>query len=203
MPPATTIDETKQLVVEGGDAKVFFKALLRHMGLGGIQIQNFGGTNELPAFLKALRDTSGFREKVLSVGIVRDAEANSDSAFQSARGAARGAGWDVPRQPMMSAGEVPRVTILILPGAGRPGMLEDLLLEAVDSDPVMRCIDEYFRCVAQSTEAPPTPMSKARVHAFLASRQRPHLRVGDAAEAGYWRLDSPAYDHVRDFLQGL
>jgi hypothetical protein len=203
LPPATTIDQTKQLVVEGDDAVRFFKALLKHVGLGGIQVHNFGGISELAAFLKALRDTRGFRETVASVGIVRDADNDSDSAFESAQGAVRGAGWDVPQQPMVSAGQDPKVAILILPGAGRPGMLEDLLLEAVGTDPVMGCVDEYFRCVAQSAESSPRLMAKARAHAFLASRQRPQLRVGEAAEAGYWRLDSAAYNHVREFLRGL
>ena len=44
---------------------------------------------------------------------------------------------------------------------------------------------------------------KARAHAFLASRTRPELRVGEAAEAGHWQLDSPVFDPLKSFLLAL
>ncbi|MCC6446840.1 MAG: hypothetical protein IT210_25735 [Armatimonadetes bacterium] len=56
-----TITEAKQLLVEGKDAEVFFAAMIKHMKLPGIQIQDFGGNSQLRNFLKALKNVSGFR----------------------------------------------------------------------------------------------------------------------------------------------
>ena len=45
---------------------------------------------------------------------------------------------------------------------------------------------------------------KARAHAFLASRAKDqNLRVGEAAEAGHWQLDSPVFDPLKSFLLAL
>jgi hypothetical protein len=96
MPPLRKITESKQLLVEGRDAEVFFQALLRFMSLTGIQVQNFGGIDELRGFLKALRNASGFRQTVTALGIVRDAETAPGAAFQSACSALNGANLPVP-----------------------------------------------------------------------------------------------------------
>jgi hypothetical protein len=82
-------------------------------------------------------------------------------------------------------------------------MLETLLLETVADDPVMPCLEAYFECVEQHTGSQPGNRFKARVQAFLASRSRPGLLLGQAASAGYWRLESRVLDHVKHFLRTL
>ena len=72
-----------QLLVEGNDQRNFFRASISRMGIERIQIQDFGGVNELAEFLKAMVNMDEFRDMVASVGIVRDAEASARSAFQS------------------------------------------------------------------------------------------------------------------------
>jgi hypothetical protein len=42
-----------------------------------------------------------------------------------------------------------------------------------------------------------------QVHALLASRYKPTLSLGVAAEAGYWDFDHPAFSDIRSFLQRL
>ena len=202
MPAPTKITESKQLVVEGRDAEVFFHALLSDMCISDVQIQNFGGVSEVGGFLKALRIASGFAQ-VVSLGIVRDAETNAAAAFQSVCGALRGANLPVPDQAMVPVGDRPQVSVLILPDGKTPGMLETICLQSVQDDAVMECIEHYFECVEQRTDSPPKNMPKARVQAFLASRLRSGLLLGEAAHKGYWPWDSPAFDHVRQFLQGL
>jgi len=51
-------------------------------------------------------------------------------------------------------------------------------------------------------EFPDAP-SVAKVHAFLASRYKPKLDLGIAAEEGYWPLDHSSFERVRDFLSTL
>ncbi len=196
------ITRPKLLVVEGTDARVFFDVLLEQMDLADtVQTQDFGGVNELPSFLRTLPGTSGFRQ-VTSLGIVRDAENNAQSAFQSACGSLKKAGLSVPQQPMVVASGSPKVYVFVLPDCSSPGMLETLCLRSVETDPVMPCVAEYFECV-EANGSLPNNLDKARLQAFLASRSRPGLSLRDATKAGYWPWDSPVFDPLKEFLRAL
>jgi hypothetical protein len=46
-------------------------------------------------------------------------------------------------------------------------------------------------------------MPKAKLHAFLASRPKPDLLLGQAAHTGYLPWDSSAFDLLKQFLQAL
>lgn len=83
-------------------------------------------------------------------------------------------------------------------------MLEDLCLAAVADDPAMNCVDEYFSCLGeQNVSLRESAIPKARLHAFLASRERPGLRLGEAAEKNDIPLDSPVFEPVTEFLRQL
>jgi len=196
------IDTPKQLLVEGRDAQEFFKALLGHLQIADVQVQNFGGVNDLRGFLKAFVRMPGFLH-VESVGIVRDAEDNPSAAFQSVRDALLHVGLPAPTTVKEVSDNHPRVSILLLPDAQSTGSLETLCLRSVMSDPAMKCVFEYMECVARKAGTLPHPLDKARVQAFLASRERPGLLLGQAAHRGYWDFDSPEMRHVTDFLRNL
>ena len=130
------IKNRTQLLVEGKDALNFFAAFAKHLTLTGIQIQDFGGVNDLGDFLEAFSTAPGFH-KVDSVGIVRDAEKldetsvtgtrdaergaplrreatrAGESAFQSVCTALRNAGLPVPRSAIEKTVSRPVVSILI------------------------------------------------------------------------------------------
>ncbi len=203
MPGLKQIEATKQLLVEGRDAEKFFEALIKAMALYDLQIQNFGGVDELQGFLKALVRSGEFKAKVSSLGIVRDAEDNPAAAFQSVCGALRNVGLAVPTQPQRAAELYPRVSVLILPDSSTRGMLETICLRAISDQPIMKCIDEYFDCIQTKVGALPKNLDKAKVHAFLSSMTRPHLTFGQSAEAGYWPFASPAFDSLKGFLIAL
>ena len=179
-------------------------ALLSHATTNDIQIQNFGGIGDLLHFLRALTGTAAFqRSTVPSLGIVRDAETDAAAAFQSVQSALTAAQLPVPSAPNQPAGDNPQVSVFILPDNRGPGMLETLCLAAVADDPVMSCIETYLECVRQYAAAPPQNLPKATVQAFLASRERPGLRLGEAAHRGYWPWDDPTFALVKQFLQAL
>ena len=202
MPSTRKIKAPTQLVVEGRDAEVFFSALLEHMQAHNVQVQDFGGTSELAGFLKALRITPGFSTRVSSLGIIRDAETGAPAAFQSVQSALTAAQLPVPSAPNQPTGDNPRVSIFILPDNRGPGMLETLCLAAVTGDPVMPCVETYLECVQQYAAAPPRNLAKAKVQAFLASRDRPG-QLREAARRGYWPWDDPTFALVKQFLQAL
>ena len=190
-----------QLVVEGNDQFNFFRAFVEYVSLANVQIQNFGGIRELRAFLAALAVEPEFDGRVERLGIVRDAETNADGAFESVQNSLRYAGLPVPTRPEeLTQGRHPAVSVLILPGGGRAGMLETLVCESFADDPVDRCIDEFFECVGNSALR---DSDKARAFAYLTTTPKPRHSVGVAARQGQWKLDHAAFGGVRRFLGQL
>ncbi len=130
MAQAKQIESKIQLLVEGKDHLNFFEALIEHLSLENVQIQDFGGVNELRSFLPALVNMPNFHEIVESIGIVRDAESSSEGAFQSVQTSLTNAKLSVPHNLEEPTATLPKVTVLILPGNNRQGMLETLLCES-------------------------------------------------------------------------
>ena len=203
MPEPNTIESKIQLPVEGNDQRNFFEAFIDHLSLADIQIQNFGGVNELHGFLLALASAPGFRGTVQGVGIVRDAETSAQAAFQSVRSSLSNAGLPVPDRPEERAGSSPAVTVLILPDNNRPGMLETLLNETFANTPVEACINAFFDCVEAIPTVSINNLDKARAYAYLTTKPNPHHSVGMAAKQRYWNLDHPIFDQLREFLRAL
>ena len=192
------IEKPKQLLVEGKDPENVFEAFTRHLKLQSIQVQDFGGVDELRGFLKAFVKSPAF-DTVSSMGIVRDAENSAASAFQSVHSSLTNVGLPAPSGAGQRFGDSPAVTVLILPGDDNPGMLETLLCQTFADAPVNRCIDDFFECVGSL----PGPPDKARAHAYLATRSYPEVSTGVAAQKGYWPLDHDDFADVRSFLKTL
>ena len=201
MPKPAEITSPVQLVVEGNDQLNFFRAFADHMSLTHVQIQNFGGVSELREFLAALAAEPDFDDRVERLGIVRDSETDADGAFESVQNSLRNAGLPAPERPEdFTQGRHPAVSVLILPGGGRAGMLETLVCESFAGDPVDRCIDEFFDCVGRAKLRNP---DKARAFAYLTTTSEPRHSVGVAARQGQWKLDHAAFGGVRRFLEEL
>ncbi len=192
----------KVLLVEGHDAFQFFKALLRYLNmLCEIEIRNFGGVNDLD-YLDTLKITDGF-DRVSSLAIMRDAESNAVSAFESVCSILRGSGFDVPLEPMKVTEGSPKVSVFILPDCTNDGSLETLCLQTVENDPAMPCVNDFFTCIRNSSLEFPKNMEKATLQAFLASRKRPNLLLGQAAHRGYWPWEDTSLDSLKEFLNRI
>ena len=202
MTPPDRLALSKQLLVEGRDYANFFEALVDRLQLTDIQIQNFGGVSELRAFLRLLTLAPGFAS-VASIGIVRDAEDSAIGAFRSVQSSLQNADLPVPDSVGVRAVGSPLVSVLILPGNDRPGMLETLLNETVAESRESECIDAFFACVESLPGGSIRRPDKARAHAWLATRPDPHVSVGVAAQKNYWNLGHRALDPVREFLRAL
>ena len=203
MPEIAAITSPIQLLVEGNDQRNFFEAFIDHLSLDNIQIQNFRGVNELRGFLLVFVNAPGFRETVQSVGIVRDAETSAQAAFQSVQSSLMNAGLPVPSRPEDRTGDSPAVTVLILPGGNRQGMLETLLNETFADTPEEACLNAFFDCVQAIPTVSITNPDKARAYAYLTTKPNPHHSVGMAAKQNYWNLDHPVFDQLRQLLTAL
>ena len=197
-----TLSKPKLLIGEGKEEVDFFTAFLTHLNIGDVQVEQYGGKPGLPSYLKTLVVRPGYLN-IVSLGITRDADNSAQSAFQSVCSSLNKASLPVPNQPGEIVGDIPKVSVMILPDAQRNGMLEDLCLDAVSTDPVLPCIDEYFDCVYRTSGRERKNMAKARIHTWLSSQIEPDKRLGEAAKAGYLPWDSPGFDSLKQFLQAL
>ncbi|MBA7562750.1 MAG: hypothetical protein GH159_00700 [Dehalococcoidia bacterium] len=158
----------------------------------------------MPANLQALSKASSFISTVQVLAIIRDADNDASAAFQSVCTALIQANLPVPAAALQPAGTKPIVRVMICPHGKASGMLEDICLDTVSTDPAISCVDSYFSCLSSiSGFTLPNNMSKAKVHAFLSSRIEPDKRLGEAAEAGYWPFNNTACDSLKNFLLSL
>jgi hypothetical protein len=193
----------KFVFCEGKDDVAVIKGIVQFSRIVDLVVEEFGGRNKLRDFLRDAKLRPEFAQnRVGSIGIVRDADDDDRAAFQSVRDTLIANGFTAPETNGVVAGEPIRVGVLIIaPNAGK-GMIEDLCLQSVSGNPEFACVDEYFRCVAEKSERK-TFSSKARVRAWMASHTDYDLRVGIAAEKGYWPWASPAFDSLKNFLHQL
>ena len=202
------VTAARQVLVEGIEEVLVFQALARHIGIGrnDIQFRPYNGKGNLRDFLEAFAIDPGFAV-VRSLAVVADADGDRRSAAARIRGALRNAGLAAPPEPLrMSAdGTPPRTGWLIIPHDSPGRMLEDVCLESVKGDPAMACVDEFLQCVTRSFPDFPKENEepKARIHAFLSSRERPDLRLGEAAQAGVWDFDAPSFAPLKHLLRLL
>ena len=198
--PRTTIRGASQLLVEGKSYVHFVSALTKEHSIASPELHDFGGVNELSSYLAAFVRAPGF-ERVELLGVLRDAEGCSKSAFQSVQGSLKKAGLVVPQEPGHVEPGQPSVGVLIVPGHGR-GMLETVLCRTFAGTPIENCIDEFLECAHAAGADIPRP-HKARSSAYLATRADPGLAVGVAAKKGYWDLRHEALKPLVDFVAAV
>jgi len=197
------IVQPKVIVVEGPDDRRFLRALFRHLGLEtGLQIIEAHGKDKLGPLLRTLPLASGFAQ-VETLAVFRDADDDPHAAFQSLCNSLRHAGLGAPFRPALVVPGKPSVGIFVWPDCNTAGTLETLCLTAISGEPVMDCVEEYIHCVQKTQGTLPQPADKARLHAFLASCNKPGLRLGEAAEAGYLPWNSSIFEPLKQFLRAL
>jgi hypothetical protein len=207
---------TKLLLVEGNDDLRFFHAMYQSLGISDVTVSSYNGKRNLGNDLSERVRSPGF-QTVSSVGIVRDADESSHSAFDSVVGALRRVNLPIPDAPAIPIERNGlHVSVLIIPPEEKTGELENVCLGSIEGTPDMLCVESYFDCL--SNVEPPiatNQIAKARLHSYLApgpiritqdgelARRQPALRLGEAAEAGVWDWSSPAFERVADFLRNL
>ena len=198
------IDRPNLLFVEGEQDRRFFEAFASHLAIADcLRVIAADGKHGFTGALRVAVKDPGF-PKVRSATVALDADDDWRRAFQSACTALQNAGLEPPPEPWMLSDADPRTAVLVLPGKGRNGELEDLCLESVSDDPAMLCVDGFVKCVKASCgRSQPRNWSKCRTQVFLASRERPELRLAEAAESGYWPWEADAFSELRQFLLSL
>ena len=191
----------KFVFCEGKDDVAVVRGLASHLKLD-IQVEEYGGKDNLPLFLESLQKRPDFAQQNASaMAILRDANSDSAASFVSVRDALQRNGFPQPESDATFSDSALRVGIFIVGINGR-GMIEDVCLNSVSDQPEFSCVDDYFNCIAQ--KSPRSKFSsKAKVRVWMASHVDYEYHVGKAAEEGYWPWESPAFDSLKNFLKAL
>lgn len=197
------LTESKQLMVEGKDALEFFRQFLKELNLTDVQIHNFNSVSEFPIFLRQFTISPNFKQiPVTSLGIIRDAEQDATGARDSICKALEKAGLPLPGKSITKGNDC-KTDVFILPDGKSSGMIETLILRAVEKEPAFQCVDKYLECVTAITGVEPRPKDKARFLTFLASKPDIKPLTGYAAKKGYLKFESDAYTPLKQFLLNL
>lgn len=193
----------KFVFCEGGDDLAVIKGVAASIGLPDIEVEPFQGKDKLRNFLREVQTRPEFsRNLVTAMGIVRDADADGGAAFQSVRDALLTNGFKAPDGNGGFAANGIKTGILIVGPRDGKGMVEDLCLNSVSDQPEFPCVDDYFQCITQKSGRKDFS-SKAKIRVWMASHVDYDLRVGIAAEKGYWPWDNPVFDPLKEFLRQL
>jgi hypothetical protein len=198
-----TADHPRVLLVEGDDEFYLLLELLEQLELN-VDVRVYDGVSELAPTLMALgTGTARGFDSVITLGVWRDADDVAADALRSVRHALQAAGFVVPDRNGQFADGTPRVGLFILPDGQNPGALENVCLASVHEPGILTCVDDYVTCVQTAgTELHPN-LGKTRVHAFLASREEPGLKIGEAARAKHWDFSHTAWQPLIQFLKDM
>ncbi|HFU6608547.1 hypothetical protein PDJ82_00155 [Bacillus cereus group sp. TH43LC] len=202
------IEKSKLLLVEGRDEVIFFEHLFKkNESLKGkfdeVQIIEIGGVDNFKNELPALMNRTGFADTVNSLAIVRDADKNFDSAFQSVCNILSRNDLCPPSNPnTFSEQEGPiKVGVFIMPGDSETGtMLEDLCLTTQADHPAMEYVNSFFESLEAAGIEKQRNLSKAKVQVFLAAMPKIVNSLGLGAAKGYWDLNHDSLTGLNNFL---
>jgi len=200
------ITSKRLLAVEGQDECNFFKALLKHENINDIQIIDIGGKDQFKIKFPLLYNAEDFSD-VDKLGFVRDAEQNkADSAFSSICGILKKHDLPIPKDinTVIYENNI-KIGIFIMPNNIDEGMLEDLCIESVKSNPVFKCVNEFIECCLPhlSGKEKNINMAKAKIQTYLAAKKPIKNTLGLAALEGYWDFKENCFLEIKQFLHNL
>ena len=216
----SNIRKPKLLIVEGNHERDFFTKWLEILNKDNIQVMPIGGkTRFKDTFVELVQQPEILN--VISILIIRDADDDPSSAFQSVCDALKsdratkflediGVTLQLPKSAWtFTQNTTPRVGIAILPAKDQIGALEELLLQTIDDDPMSRkshlFIGDAIETLNNSGHRCPPPhrVGKAKIHAFLATFEYPDRDQGKSALAGVWDFQHESLDPLRAILEEL
>jgi hypothetical protein len=204
------------IATEGmGDARLIDK-LLQFRGIADCGVgcpsqksaKGKTGKDAFPDYLLTVQIAKARAESVPLRGllVVADADANAVSAFASIQAAMTNAKFPVPKRPFSIEGDPFRVGVYLLPGNGRTGTLEHLLLDAALAKfpKLQQCLDDFSACTGALRSAKPNQLAKMQMSALAAAFCEdnpwcsPNLMLCDRNNPS--PIDSECFSDVCDFL---
>ncbi len=203
------------VLCEGKDIELFLISYLNSDALHSdsrfaneIQTFDFGGVDQLSAFIGNLKNMEGF-ESVHSLLILRDAEMDVAKAERDIQSALRKNGLSVPLSCCRwERSGTPAVSYVLMPScdsAPIAGALEDLCWQILAGKDAAKVSIETERFINRVKERFPMRIvshgHKSRLHAYLStSDELVSLKIGEAAKAGAFDWHSKRLDSLRNVL---
>lgn len=190
--------KTRLLLVEGRDDRLFFSFLIEHLGeelqrssvIEQLATQSYDGKDNLARSLGLVVNHRNFKD-LTHIGIVRDSDFGTD-AFSSVRSAIKQCNRRLQNKPLpipehvMDVTDVtdgaPQVLVLTLP-LHNDGSLESIVLDALEQDKIMPCVDNYFRCISlknPSADFARARMPKSRLAVLIAGKAADRSQASSA-----------------------
>lgn len=169
-------DKPRLLLVEGADDKEFFRKLAEHLGISDqIDLVEYQGKSNLANYLIAILQDEPFTN-LKRIGIIRDSD-YSTKAFDSVVSALDKANknspknkFSIPPKALVRSPEPPYVSVLPVP-VDTEGSLEDLVLVALQADPIMPCVNDYFACLTKiGLQIAANRASKSKLSVFISGK---------------------------------
>ena len=173
------------------------------MGITDFEVYEVGGKQQFKDKLPALVKRRGFSD-VEVLAVVRDADNDANTAFESIRNILKKEKLEPPVQINQFSESSPKIGIFIMPGTSDTGMLEDLCLKTVEHHPAMVCVESFIDCVSKLENSPNrNSIAKAKAQAFLAAMPELANSVGVGAQKGYWNFNSEELTDLKSFIDNL
>ena len=215
-------DKPRLLLVEGADDKEFFRKLAEHLGIRDrIHLVEYQGKGNLDNYLIMILQDGHFANRKY-IGIVQDSDYNTNafnSVISKLKKANRNSSKDnfsIPPEALVPSTELPYVSVLPVP-LDSEGSLEDLVLAALQADPIMPCVNDYFACLTKGgVQIALNRASKSKLNVFIAGKiadreqitrsdaRRKFLR--EAVAMTWWRpefWEHESFNDAKAFLQWL
>ncbi len=143
---------------------------------------------------------------LLGLLVIADADTNADEAFAAVRTGLGLATFPAPRNPFSIEGNDFRVAVYLLPGEGKTGTLEHLLLDAAYAKRacLQECLDDFSTCTGALRSSKPNKLAKMRMSALAAAFCEdnpwcsPNIIWSDKKNPV--PIDSACFNHIGDFL---
>ncbi len=201
--------ENRLIIVEGKDEVECIQHWLKQWGIDGVQVADTKGKDRLNEWLRVLRLDPHY-SALTSILVVRDADSSAASAFTSVRSRLESNNFFAPQNPWQWEEQTqrPAVAVSIMPGNGRLGALEELLLDTVAEDDFLSQCRAYIESAyayraAQGLILSPEHKGKATAVAYLVSRKPNLSEVRRGAREGLWPHDHPALLPLKELIQQM
>ncbi|MGD1823932.1 hypothetical protein A203_01300 [Chromobacterium violaceum] len=197
----------KVIIIEGAGELALFEGMCSRLNIDS-QIIKMNGVYNIRNLLALVKNSDTF-EIIKSLAVVRDADGNKNSAFDSIKDALTAKGFPSPASNGLYAsdGKI-RVGVMIIPPDESCGMLEDLLLKTIENDATRIRADDFLLGAVierelNEKEPPPSNISKARLQCYLSVMREHTNSVFLAIKKNYIDLDHVELESVREFLRML
>jgi hypothetical protein len=202
------------LVCEGmGDAG-FLEVLLKHLkidnccvGCPSDETAHGSGIDAIPQYLKGIAvEATRAGAKIDGIAVVVDANGMADQRFNSVAQAFVDAKFPAPAAPFAINQGPPRNGIFLMPGNGKAGTLDNLLLEALfQHAPLLEgCINDFSKCTKTLDSATENQKAKMKLSALagISCKDNPwtSLRLIWKSAHNPIPIESPCFKEVSTFV---